>query len=185
MSTPSARAQRLADLFSIFAPAFLKWQYAGVLVPGMTYPRMNLIHALAEEGPQIMSALRDRLGVSARNITVLVDGLEKEGYVRRVPHPEDRRATVIELTDDGRAAHRRVYARHADRAAALFAALPPADQQDLARILARLAGALAETSAAEGKPLDLDPGAFRIDPPATDTQHATSSAGSPARRRGR
>ena len=42
----------------------------GVLVPGMTYPRMNLIHVLAEDGPQIMSQLRDRLGVSARNVTV-------------------------------------------------------------------------------------------------------------------
>ncbi len=160
MSTPPSQAQRLADLFSIFAPAFLKWQYAGVLVPGMTYPRMNLIHVLAEDGPQIMSVLRDRLGVSARNITVLVDGLEREGFARRVPHPNDRRATVIELTDAGQAAHRRVYARHADRAAALFAALSPADQRHLARILARLAKTLAETSAAERKPIDLDPAGF-------------------------
>jgi DNA-binding MarR family transcriptional regulator len=134
-----------------------------VLVPGMTYPRMNLIHVLAEDGPQIMSVLRDRLGVSARNITVLVDGLEKEGFARRVPHPNDRRATVIELSEAGHGAHRRVYARHADRAAALFAALPPADQQHLARILARLAETLATTSAAEGKPLDLDPTGFRVD----------------------
>jgi DNA-binding MarR family transcriptional regulator len=154
----------LADLFSIFAPAFLKWQYAGVLVPGMTYPRMNLIHVLAEDGPQIMSQLRDRLGVSARNVTVLVDGLEREGFVRRVPHSTDRRATVIELTEGGHAVHRRVYARHADRAAALFATLTRADQEHLARILGRLGKALADTSAAEGKPLDLDPASFRIDP---------------------
>ncbi|HET8641076.1 MAG TPA: MarR family transcriptional regulator [Pseudonocardiaceae bacterium] len=163
MARPPSTAQHLADLFSIFAPAFLKWQYAGVLVPGMTYPRMNLIHALAEDGPQIMSALGDRLGVSARNITVLVDGLEKEGFARRVPHPSDRRATIIELTETGRAVHRRVYATHADRAAALFAALPAGDQQHLTRILARLAEALASTSAAEGKPLDLDPAGFRAD----------------------
>ena len=145
----------------------------------MTYPRMNLIHVLAEDGPQIMSVLRDRLGVSARNITVLVDGLEKEGFARRVPHPNDRRATVIELTDAGHAAHRRVYARHADRAAALFAALSPADQQHLARILARLAETLATTSAAEGKPLDLDPTGFRVDPHPTPMQDiaATSSGG--------
>jgi DNA-binding MarR family transcriptional regulator len=163
VSTPPSPALRLAELFSIFAPAFLKWQYAGVLVPGMTYPRMNLIHVLAEDGPQIMSVLRDRLGVSGRNITVLVDGLEREGFVRRVPHPSDRRATVIELTDGGDAAHRRVYARHAERAAALFATLSPADQQHLARILSRLAETLAAASAAEGKPLDLDPAGFRID----------------------
>jgi DNA-binding MarR family transcriptional regulator len=157
--------QHLADLFSIFAPAFLKWQYAGVLVPGMTYPRMNLIHVIAEDGPQIMAALRDRLGVSARNITVLVDGLERDGLVRRTPHPTDRRATIIELTDAGHAAHRNVYATHADRAASFFAELPPSDQRHLTRILQRLAKILTETSAAEGKPVDLNPAMFRATRP--------------------
>src|SRR4029450_5734687 len=99
---PSSTAQRLADPFSVLAPAFLKWQYAGILVEGMTYPRMRLLHELAEEGPQIMATLRARLGVSARNITVLVDGLERDGFVERVPHPQDRRATLVELTDQGR-----------------------------------------------------------------------------------
>jgi DNA-binding MarR family transcriptional regulator len=160
-SSSATAAQELADLFSMLAPAFLKWQYAGVLVPGMTYPRMRLIHEIAEDGPQIMSTLGDRLGVSARNITVLVDGLEKEGLARREPHATDRRATLIELTDKGRAAHRAVYATHADRAQTLFATLSQTDQRHLKRILARLADALTETSAAEGKSVDLDPAAFR------------------------
>lgn len=164
MPTPQSNtARKLADLFSLFAPAFLKWQYAGILVEGMTYPRMRLIHQIAEDGPQIMSELRDRLGVSARNVTVLVDGLERDGFARRVPHPEDRRATVIELTRRGEDIHRAVYAAHADRARALFATLKPTDQRHLKRILAHLAAALVETSAAEGKPLDLDPAIFRKD----------------------
>jgi DNA-binding MarR family transcriptional regulator len=167
MSTPaSPSAAQLADLFSLFAPAFLKWQYAGILVEGMTYPRMQLIHRIAEDGPQIMSTLRDRLGVSARNITVLVDGLEKEGFARRVAHPTDRRATIIELTEKGRAAHRSVYAAHADRAEALFATLPATDRRHLTRILGHLAAALAKTSAAEGRPIDLDPAVFRTNPAA-------------------
>lgn len=158
---PPSTAQQLADLFSVFAPAFLKWQYAGVLVEGMTYPRMRLIHELSEEGPQIMAALRDRLGVSARNITVLVDGLERDGFATRAPHPDDRRATLVELTDKGRAAHRAVYAAHADRAAALFATLDHDDQQTLLGLMGRLLDALAATSSAEGRPLNLDTRSFR------------------------
>jgi hypothetical protein len=96
-----------------------------------------------------------------RNITVLVDGLEKEGLARRALHSTDRRATLIELTDKGRAAHSAVYATHSDRAYALFASQSPTDQRHLRRILARLAEALTETSAAEGKLLDLDPTTFR------------------------
>ena len=158
---PPSIAQQLADLFSVLAPAFLKWQYAGVLVEGMTYPRMRLIHELAEEGPQIMTALRHKLGVGARTITVLVDGLERDGFATRAPHPEDRRATLVGLTDKGHAAHHAVYAAHADRAAALFATLDHHDQQALLGLMRRLLDALAATSTAEGRPLNLDTEAFR------------------------
>jgi DNA-binding MarR family transcriptional regulator len=158
---PPSLAQQLADLFSVLAPAFLKWQYAGVLVEGMTYPRMRLIHELSEEGPQIMAALRDKLGVSARNITVLVDGLERDGFATRAPHPDDRRATLVQLTDKGHAAHHAVYAAHADRAAALFATLDHDDQQTLLGLTRRLLDTLAATSTAEGRPLNLDTQAFR------------------------
>ena len=39
--------------------------------------------------------------VPAANVTYQVDVLEKDGYVVRVPHPEDRRVTYVELTTAG------------------------------------------------------------------------------------
>ncbi|HEX5368496.1 MAG TPA: MarR family transcriptional regulator [Dehalococcoidia bacterium] len=39
--------------------------------------------------------------VSSSNVTFLVDGLEKEGLVRRAPHPTDRRTVYVQLTDEG------------------------------------------------------------------------------------
>ena len=47
-----------------------------------------------------MSELKEELGVTATNVTALVDSLEKDGLVKRKRHPTDRRATVIELTDN-------------------------------------------------------------------------------------
>lgn len=41
--------------------------------------------------------------VPAANVTYHVDVLQQEGYVRRVPHASDRRITLVELTDEGRA----------------------------------------------------------------------------------
>ena len=150
-------SRRVADVFSVFAPAFLKWQYAGILVEGMTYPRMRLIHQLVEDGPLMMSQLGERLNVSPRNVTVLVDGLEKEQLVRRVAHPSDRRAILVEITDAGRKAHQGIYAAHADRAAALFDALTAVEQRALLEVLEKLRQALVAASAAEGRPVDLAP----------------------------
>jgi len=148
MARKHQSSQRLADVFSLFAPAFLKWQYAGVLVEGMTYPRMRLIHQLAEDGPLMMNVLSERLNVSARNITVLVDGLEKDSLVRRVSHPTDRRATLIEITDEGKRIHKRIYAVQ-DEQTALLA------------LLDKLRVALMKSSDAEGRPLELDFDALR------------------------
>jgi hypothetical protein len=52
-------------------------------------------------------------------------------------------------------------AAHSDRAAALFATLDPDDQQALLGLMRRLLDALAATSTAEGRPLNLDTEAFR------------------------
>jgi MarR family 2-MHQ and catechol resistance regulon transcriptional repressor len=41
--------------------------------------------------------------VTSSNVTFLVDGLEGEGLVQRVPHPADRRTTYVQLTPDGEA----------------------------------------------------------------------------------
>ena len=42
-----------------------------------------------------------QLGVTSANITYLIDGLEKEGLVRRIVNQQDRRVTFVELTEKG------------------------------------------------------------------------------------
>ncbi|MFI7706724.1 MarR family winged helix-turn-helix transcriptional regulator [Nonomuraea sp. NPDC049480] len=42
-------------------------------------------------------------GVSSRNVTGLVDTLERDGLVRRVPDPKDRRSVLAEITPAGQA----------------------------------------------------------------------------------
>jgi DNA-binding MarR family transcriptional regulator len=62
---------------------------------------MALYH-LANE-PLTAGALHDRVGLSTGSVTALVDRLAEHGLVQRQPHPTDRRAIVIDLTEAGRA----------------------------------------------------------------------------------
>jgi DNA-binding MarR family transcriptional regulator len=78
---------------------YVRWLRTQAPAGGPTTSRLRLLESLQCEGPQRMGDLADALGVTPRNITALVDGLEEEGIVRRLPHPTDRRATLIELTD--------------------------------------------------------------------------------------
>ncbi|HEY1191617.1 MAG TPA: MarR family transcriptional regulator [Gemmata sp.] len=141
---PPDDALKLARAFASFGPAYYKWLQTCFAASGVSFPRMKLLGALHKSGPKIMSELSDELGVTARNVTALVDGLEGEGLVRRVPHATDRRATVIELTPAG--------AKHGlemgaggqlDKVAELFRELTADEQEQLFKLLAKLEGCLA------------------------------------------
>ncbi|MPZ88788.1 MAG: MarR family transcriptional regulator [Nitriliruptorales bacterium] len=139
---PSGLARELVAAFGAFGPAYMKWLHAQARDGGVTYARMRTLHVLYGKGSQIMSGLRDHLGVTARSVTALVDALEAEALVRRVPHPSDRRATIVELTDQGRAAIDGQFEAHAQRAAALFSRIPREDQRALLRIMRALGNEL-------------------------------------------
>ncbi|MBQ6643856.1 MAG: MarR family transcriptional regulator, partial [Saccharopolyspora sp.] len=49
-----------------------------------------------------MRVMGDRLQLHPTSVTNIVDRLEHDKLVRRVPHPTDRRTTLVEITDDGR-----------------------------------------------------------------------------------
>jgi DNA-binding MarR family transcriptional regulator len=71
---------------------------------GLTFARYELLMLLSfsRTGALPLRVIGDRLQVHATSVTNLVDKLEEQGLVSRRQHPEDRRATLAELTDAGR-----------------------------------------------------------------------------------
>ena len=133
---------RLVDEFAAFGPCYMKWVRSRLGDCGVTYARMRLLGTLHCNGPQIMSDISDELGVTRRNVTALVDALEDEGLVRRLPHPTDRRATVVELTEQGGRTMDTLYDEHRRAVADLFAGLTQEDRRELVRLLGLLRGRL-------------------------------------------
>jgi DNA-binding MarR family transcriptional regulator len=121
--------RRLTELFQTFGPQYKRWLHEAVESRGITHYRV--LAELAAHGPMMMNALGQELCVTPRYVTALVDHLEADGFVRRRPHPADRRATLVELTDAGAAASS-VSGGTIDRAhAELLSALSPAQQESL------------------------------------------------------
>lgn len=90
---------RLVELLWSFAPAYQRWSESLLVEKGLSPQRLRILGSIHERGPRIMRELKKELGVTATNVTALVDSLEKDGLVVRTRHPTDRRATVIELSD--------------------------------------------------------------------------------------
>jgi DNA-binding MarR family transcriptional regulator len=102
---------------------------------GMTFGRARTIRRLARR-PMSMSELADALGIDRSNATVVVDDLEAQGFVRRRPHPTDRRAKVVEATRKGKDLARKAEAILATPPPSL-AALGTEDLEALRELLER------------------------------------------------
>ncbi|MFE7763193.1 MarR family transcriptional regulator [Streptomyces sp. NPDC057438] len=63
---------------------------------------------MAESEPSRPGVLAVRLSVEPSHVTRQVRQLEDAGYMRRFPHPDDRRAQRVRITDTGLAAFERV-----------------------------------------------------------------------------
>jgi DNA-binding MarR family transcriptional regulator len=76
--------------------------------------------------------------VTSANVTFLVDGLEKDDLVRRVPSLSDRRTVYVELTEAGLAFTERMTQQYANFAAAMFEGFSDNDKRQLSKLLDRL-----------------------------------------------
>ena len=65
-------------------------------------PQFIVLASLADREADSPSSLCKTISYDAGAMTRMIDRLEQKGLIRRVPHPEDRRATNLELTVAGR-----------------------------------------------------------------------------------
>jgi DNA-binding MarR family transcriptional regulator len=104
----------------------------------VTLPRFDLMAQLDKvPDGMTLSDLSKRMMVSNGNLTGLVDRLVASGHIMRTVSPTDRRATVISLTDSGRAEFRTMAAEHELWIADLFGDLTARDRGDLMRLLGK------------------------------------------------
>jgi len=103
---------------------------------GLTEARAHLLWVL-QDGPTTQRTLADALRVTPRNITGLVDGLVATGHVVRRPHPTDRRATLVELTQAGTALLTSMREGYADLHEVLFGGLSDRELSAFRRTLTR------------------------------------------------
>jgi DNA-binding MarR family transcriptional regulator len=79
--------------------------------------------------------LADLAGVTRATMTGLVDTLERDGYVKRVPDPADRRKALVHLTPNGREILGAILPGHFQRIAELMKPLTESERGTLVRLL--------------------------------------------------
>jgi DNA-binding MarR family transcriptional regulator len=144
--TASARATECA-MNLVFTADLLEKRIATLLQPLHLTPASGLVLSILADAESALppNAIADRLIISRATVTGLLDSLERRAYIRRLPHPSDRRMILAAITAAGRqaaSAFRPIVQQHQKE---WFAVLGETEQQQLLVMLHRLQERLRES----------------------------------------
>jgi DNA-binding MarR family transcriptional regulator len=119
------------------------------------HPAATMLAVLDGAGePLTPSQISERVLVASASTTATLDLLERRGWVRRMPNPDDRRSTLVEITPAGSAITDRLLPgiRAVERSA--MDALTKSERVQFLALLGKVLGRLAELADEEPTPLD-------------------------------
>lgn len=104
------------------------------------------LESLVRRGPLSLGALAAELYLDKSTASRVVDALERKGYARRDPHPDDARGVRVSATPLGSRLHARIYGDILREEREILATFPPEIRASLTLLLRRLVIAMAERS---------------------------------------
>lgn len=108
-----------------------------------TMPQFRVLGYLSE-APMTVSDVARRRRVSFQSAGELVQGLVERGWINRIPDPNDRRQSLLHLTDSGRQQYERAQGQMLERLSDLLDRLPDDDQAVIRRAMSLLQSVLVD-----------------------------------------
>jgi DNA-binding MarR family transcriptional regulator len=110
---------------------------------GLSLAKFGALRHLAEASqPLALSQLAEKIACVKSNVTQLVDRLENDGLVRRIPDPNDRRSILAAITDDGRTRFEAGAAVLAQAQQELLSDLPAEQRAAVAMVVSNVGGSI-------------------------------------------
>lgn len=104
----------------------------------LTVSQFGTLEALYHLGPLNQRAIGEKILKSGGNITMVVDNLEKGGFVVRKKDPGDRRAVLIHLTKRGETFIKNFFPKHLEKIKEEFSVLTEKEKATLSELCKKL-----------------------------------------------
>ncbi len=104
----------------------------------LTAPQFGVMEVLNRLGSVPLKKVSEELMVTGANITCVVDNLEKEEFVKRVPSKEDRRVILAELTPKGKEKLEQIWPDYVKNMSSVTSVLNEQEQKELLKLLEKI-----------------------------------------------
>lgn len=136
--SPIAIVGRLSRL-SRYAERKIEINYKNYGLQGGTYDLLATLRRNGEPFTLTPTQLQAEMMLSSGATTHRIDLLETRGLLERLPDPNDRRGTLVKLTNAGKTLTDEVVETHLATEAELLVSLSDKQKRDLAELLSHLA----------------------------------------------
>jgi len=151
---PEPNSVQLMEQFRAVAHTVHNRTNTRMSAAGLSSARFRVLTALRSTDRMRMNELSAALGVVPRTVTTIVDAMEKDGLVVRLPDSADRRVTLLGITHEGLRQLHQLRTQHEATASELFDVLTATEKRQLVRLLRRLqAAADADSGATSPAPV--------------------------------
>ena len=120
---------------------------------GLSHGRFAILMYLnrAPDTPVNQTHLAEAYGVAKATVTGLIDGLERDALVERLPDPNDRRASLVQLTARGRKFLEDFLPSHFRGVAELMSGFDQRDRAELVRLVEKIREGIARVTLSGAK----------------------------------
>lgn len=138
MSVQLTGITKLSHQLVEFYEKMSSWEHDVVKSYGLSPAQMHAIEIVGHAVSLRMKELAGKMGVTTGTLTVMVDRLEEQGLLQRIPHEKDRRSWLVELTDKGRMHFHQHHQYHLRLTEEITAALSAEEQEIFSVLLAKI-----------------------------------------------
>jgi MarR family 2-MHQ and catechol resistance regulon transcriptional repressor len=105
---------------------------------GITMNQFEVLEVLYHRGDLAVGAITKLIMSTPGNVTVVIRNLKRDGYITSFPDPSDKRASILSLTEKGKALIEKVFPGHAKNFEGYFEALSDEETNTLFTLLRKL-----------------------------------------------
>lgn len=116
----------------------------------LTQSQFGTLEALYHLGPLNQRTIGEKLLKSGGNITMVIDNLVRQGWVKRKRDSQDRRSMVIHLTKEGESFISSLFPKHLEKIRNELSKLTGSEMDELARLCRKLGSDAPDTKSSSG-----------------------------------
>jgi DNA-binding MarR family transcriptional regulator len=105
---------------------------------GITTAQFSVLDVLYHKGSQSIRQITQLVLSTGGNMTVVINNMEKHGWISRCVHPDDKRCTVISISEEGKHIFEAIFPEHLKDLGICFSMLTNEEKTTLITLLKKV-----------------------------------------------